>query len=68
MFAKLAVSMLGASAAGGAPASEVLIVSPAAAWRAILAVLVFAAVALWFLSNEPKKRDPHEPTSYREAA
>ena len=68
MFANLAVSMLGAYAAGEAPGSDVLPVSPTAAWVAIVAVLAFAAVALWFLRDEPDKHNPDEPTSYREAA
>jgi membrane protein implicated in regulation of membrane protease activity len=68
MFANLAVSMLGAYAAGEAPASDVLLVSPTAAWVAIVTVLTFAAVALWFLRDEPDKRNPNEPTSYRDAA
>lgn len=63
MFGKL----VGASAATVAPYSEVLLVTPKGAWIAIVSVLAFAAVALWFLSEAPVE-DPQKPTSYREAA
>ena len=66
MLGKLAV--LSAAAAGEPSGPDVLLVSPTAAWAAIVGVLAFAAVALWFLRDEPDKQGPNEPTFYREAA
>jgi len=67
MFDKLISWMLGASAATAAPSSGVVLVSPTVAWIAIVSVLAFAAVALWFL-REARVEDPQKPTSYRQAA
>jgi membrane protein implicated in regulation of membrane protease activity len=68
MFGKLTFWMLGASAVGEASVSDVLLVSPTVAWAAIVSVLALAAVALWFVRDEPDKQSPNEPTFYREAA
>jgi hypothetical protein len=67
MFERLINSMLGASAATVAPSAGAVLVSPTVAWIAIVSVLAFAAVALWFL-REARVEDPQKPTSYREAA
>ena len=67
MFDRLIGSLFGASAATLAPSSEAVLVSPTVAWIAIVSVLAFAAVALWFL-REARRQDPQKPTSYREAA
>jgi len=66
MFGKLVMDAVAPSSAG-VLASEVLLVSPATAWCAILGVLAIAAVVLWLLRDD-SSATPDEPTSYREAA
>ena len=66
MFGNLVIEVLGASSAG-APATEVLLVTPTIGWCAILGVLAIAFVVLWFLRDDSSAA-PNEPTSYREAA
>jgi len=69
MFNQIVTSTLDAAASTTGPASEILPLSPMAAWSLILAVLGFAAVALWLLRETPPRYEkPSEPPSYRKAA